>query len=133
MIITEITYRVLYAHTDKMGIVNNERYLEYFEAGRGDMMRKLGYPYTRMEKNKVALPLIEAYCKFCKPANYDDEILIKSFLKNMPTVRIKIEYELFVADKLIAEGFTVHSFIDLIKMKPVRPPEDFINLLKSRF
>jgi acyl-CoA thioester hydrolase len=133
MIKTETTYRVLYAHTDKMGIVNNGRYLEYFEAGRGDMMRKLGYPYKQMESNNIALPLIEVHCKFIDTALYDDELYIKTYLKTFPSVRIKIDYEIFVKDKLIAEGFTIHSFVDIKKIKPVRPPEDFINIIKRYF
>jgi len=42
---TELKYRVLYAHTDKLGVVYYGKYFEYFEAGRSDMLRKLGYPY----------------------------------------------------------------------------------------
>ena len=133
MIKTETTYRVLYAHTDQMGIVNNGRYLEYFEAGRGDMMRKIGYPYKKMENKNIALPLIEAYCKFIATAVYDDELCIKTYLKSFPSVRIKINYEIFVKEKMIAEGFTVHSFVDLKNIKPVRPPEDFLKLIKSYF
>jgi acyl-CoA thioester hydrolase len=133
MIKTETTYRVLYAHTDQMGIVNNGRYLEYFEAGRGDMMRKIGYPYKKMENNNIALPLIEVYCNFIATAVYDDELYIKTYLKSFPSVRIKINYEIFVKEKMIAEGFTVHSFVDLKNIKPVRPPEDFLRLIKSYF
>jgi acyl-CoA thioester hydrolase len=133
MIKTETTYRVLYAHTDQMGIVNNGRYLEYFEAGRGDMMRKIGYPYKKMENNNIALPLIEVYCNFIATAVYDDELYIKTYLKSFPSVRIKINYEIFVKEKMIAEGFTVHSFVDLKNIKPVRPPEDFLKLIKSYF
>jgi acyl-CoA thioester hydrolase len=116
-----------------MGIVNNGRYLEYFEAGRGDMMRKIGYPYKKMENNNIALPLIEVYCNFIATAVYDDELYIKNYLKSFPSVRIKINYEIFVKEKMIAEGFTVHSFVDLKNIKPVRPPEDFLRLIKSYF
>jgi acyl-CoA thioester hydrolase len=133
MIKTETIYRVLYAHTDKMGIVNNGRDLEYFEAGRGDMMRKIGYPYKKMESKNIALPLIEVNCKFIDTALYDDELCIKTYLKTFPSVRIKINYEIFVKDKMIAEGYTVHSFVDIKKIKPVRPPEDFINLIRNYF
>ncbi|HEY5122482.1 MAG TPA: thioesterase family protein [Ignavibacteria bacterium] len=133
MITTEISYRVLYAHTDKMGIVNNARYLEYFEAGRGDMLRKIGYTYKDMEQKNIALPLIEAYCKYIGAAKYDDILVVKCFMNNIPTVKTKIDYEIFVDGKLIATGFTVHSFVDLIKIKPVRPPKDFIELIKTYF
>jgi acyl-CoA thioester hydrolase len=132
MISSEITYRVLYAHTDIMGVANNERYLEYFEAGRNELLRTTGYSYKEMENENIGLPVIEAHCKYIKPAYYDDIIKIKAYLKDLPTVRMKIDYELFVEDKLIAEGYTIHSFVKLTGLKPVRPPEHFLKLLKSK-
>ena len=131
MINSSIELRVLYAHTDKMGVVNNARYLEYFEAGRNDLLRKTGYPYTELEKENIALPVIEANCKYIAGAKYDDIITVKSYLREMPTVRIKIEYEVYVENKLVASGYTIHSFVDFEKMKPIRPPEKFINILKN--
>lgn len=122
----------MYAHTDKMGVVNNVRYFEYFEAGRNDFLRKLGYPYTELEKENIGLPVIEAYAKFISSAKYDDVIRIKTFLKQIPTVRFKIEYEIIYEEKIIVTGFTIHSFVNFLKMKPVRPPEKIIELIKAR-
>lgn len=132
MITSESKIRVLYAHTDKMGIVNNSRYLEYFELGRTDLLRGIGYIYKEMEADNIALPLIEANCKYLLPAYYDDVIVIKSSLKKLPSVRIKIDYELFVDEKKIAEGFTIHSFVDFEKLKPVRPPQKLLKLLEGK-
>lgn len=115
-----------------MGVVNNVRYFEYFEAGRNDFLRKLGYPYTELEKENIGLPVIEAYAKFISSAKYDDIIVIKTFLKQIPTVRFKIDYEIFYDEKIIVTGFTVHSFVNYMKMKPVRPPEKFIELIKTK-
>jgi len=125
--------RPLYAHTDVMGIVNNTRYLEYFEAGRNELMRSLGYPYTRLESQNIGLPLIESHINYFSPAKYDDELEIIAYLKNLPTVRIKIEYEIMLKDILVVNGWTTHSFLNLKKFKPVRPPQDFISLLKTYF
>ncbi|MEO8664929.1 MAG: thioesterase family protein [Ignavibacteria bacterium] len=133
MIETSIDYRVLYAHTDKMGVVNNVRYFEYFEAGRNDFLRKLGFPYTELEKENVGLPVIEAYAKFISSAKYDDVIIIKTFLKKIPSVRFTIEYEIVCDEKIIVTGFTIHAFVDILKMKPTRPPRHFTDLIKSKF
>lgn len=132
MITSESKVRVLYAHTDKMGIVNNARYLEYFEMGRTDLLRNIGYRYRDMEEDNIALPLIEAQCKYIFPAYYDDLVIIKSSLKEKPTVRIRIDYELFVEEKLIATGYTIHSFVDLEKLKPVRPAQKLLKLLEGK-
>jgi acyl-CoA thioester hydrolase len=128
-----LKYRVLYAHTDKMGIVYYGRYFEYFEAGRNDMLRKIGYPYTELEKKNIALPVIESSAKYLSFAEYDDEILIRTFLRQVPTVRINIDYEIYCKERLIVTGKTTHSFVNLERLKPVRPPEDFIKLVKKKF
>lgn len=133
MIVTETEYRVLYAHTDKMGVVNNARYLEYFEAGRNDFLRKAGYPYTELESENTGLPVIEVFVKYISGAKYDDVVKIRTMLKNIPTVRFRIDYEIYCNEKMIASGYTIHSFVNFTKMKPVRPPEKFIELIKSKF
>lgn len=132
MIITEIQQRVLYAHTDKMGVVYYGRYYEYFEAGRNDLLRQIGYPYTEMEDIGIALPVIESSAKYFSSATYDDVITIKTILKEMPTVKIRIEYELFVGERLIVTGHTVHSFVKAETMKPTRPPEKLVEIIKGK-
>lgn len=131
MIESEYQIRVLYAHTDKMGIVSNTRYLEYFEIGRVELLRQLGYPYKEMEDDNIALPVIEVYCNFIFPVYYDELIMIKAYLKEKPTVRIKIEYELFSSGKLVATGYTVHSFLNIKTFKPTRPSQKLLNLLEG--
>ncbi len=133
MIKNETNIRILYAHTDVMGIVNNVRYLEFFEAGRNELMRSMEYPYPKLEEQNVGLPLIDAHINFKTPAHYDDLIRISATLKEMPTVRIKIDYEIFVGERLIVNGYTTHSFLDLKKFKPIRPPQDFIDVVKKYF
>jgi acyl-CoA thioester hydrolase len=132
MVSAEYKIRVLYAHTDKMGVVSNTRYLEYFEIGRAEFLRQLGYTYREMENDKIALPLIEAYCRYISPAYYDDLLTIKAYLKHKPTVKIKIEYEIFSGERLVASGHTVHSFVDIDKLKPVRPSQKLLNLLAGK-
>jgi len=115
-----------------MGVVNNVRYFEYFEAGRNDFLRKLGYPYTELEKENIGLPVIEAYAKFISSVKYDDVILINTLLHQVPTVRFKIEYEIVCDHNIIVTGFTIHAFVDIQKMKPIRPPRAFTDLIKSK-
>jgi acyl-CoA thioester hydrolase len=133
MFTSEITYRVLYAHTDKMGIVYYGRYYEYFEAGRNDMLRVLGYPYTEMEKENFMLPVIESHCNYISSAKYDDMLTIKCMLKQVPTVKIRIDYEIYSGESLVVTGHTVHAFVDSRTMKPVRPPERLIKIIKEKF
>ena len=133
MIKTELNIRVLYAHTDKMGVVYYGRYFEYFEAGRNDFLRKMGYPYTRIEKQNIILPVIEASAIYFSPALYDDEITLHTILRSVPTVRIRLDYLIEnTHHEKLAEGHTVHSFVNEVTRKPIRPPKDFLELIKSK-
>ena len=131
MIETTTDLRVLYAHTDKMGVVNNVRYLEYFEAGRNDFLRKLGYPYTELEKENIGLPVIEVFAKYISSAKYDDVVTIRTMLENVPSVKFMIGYEIICNEVIIVTGYTQHAFVNLELMKPVRPPVKFIDLVKK--
>jgi len=77
------------------------------------------------------LPLIDAHINFKSPAKYDDWIRIIAKLKDIPTVKIKVDYEIFVEDRLVVNGYTTHSFLDLKKFKPVRPPDEFMDAVKK--
>ncbi|MCH7760272.1 acyl-CoA thioesterase [candidate division TA06 bacterium] len=132
MITNEIKIRVSYADTDKMGVTYHSRYLEYFERGRTELLRELGLPYAEMERDGISLPVIEAHCNYLKGAQYDELITVKSLLKEKPTVRIKIEYEVLDDSKkeLIATGYTIHSFVNS-NGKPTRPPKEFLKLISE--
>jgi acyl-CoA thioester hydrolase len=72
------TVRVRYAETDKMGVVYYANYLVWFEVGRADLLRSLGWTYREMETDGISLPVIEAHCEYLRPARYDDEIEVRT-------------------------------------------------------
>ena len=45
----DATIRVRYAETDQMGVVYHSNYLIWFEVGRVELMRALGFDYKLME------------------------------------------------------------------------------------
>jgi acyl-CoA thioester hydrolase len=133
MIVSELKIRMLYAYTDKMGVVYYGRYFEFYEAGRNEFLRKLGYPYSKVESRGYILPVIEAASRYFAPARYDDEVSLYTILKDIPTVRIKLEYIIENSShEKLAEGYTIHSFVNAETMKPARPPQDFVELVKSK-
>ena len=135
MITCETEIRVRYADTDQMHFVYNGKYLEYFEVGRTEMLREIGLPYDTIEKEGFLLPVLEANVKYKLPAHYDDILIIKSFLKKFPDLKVHIDYEIVRkgSDDLIAEGFTVHAFMSKKSKKVTRPPEFFIKAIKKFF
>ena len=45
----EIQFRVRYGETDQMGVVYHGNYAQYFEIGRTEWLRKMGFSYKQME------------------------------------------------------------------------------------
>ncbi|MCX7833473.1 MAG: acyl-CoA thioesterase [Ignavibacteria bacterium] len=133
MIKSELFYRVLYAHTDMMGVIYYAKYFEYFEAGRNDLLRNLNYPYSLLEQKGYALPVIETSCRFFLPGKYDQLLKIVTMMKNVPSVRLKLDYEIYNENTLLVSGYTIHSFVSVRTLRPIKPPEDFMQLIKSKF
>jgi acyl-CoA thioester hydrolase len=109
------TLRVRYSETDKMGIVYNANYLSWFEVARTEFCRKFGRPYREWEELGYFLPVVEAYCSYKSPCGYDDVILL---LCRMPVEQIKPHSVLFEyrivrdPDRIVAEGWTKHAFVN---------------------
>lgn len=126
--------RVRYSETDQMGYVYNGNYATYYEIGRTEMMRSLGMNYKKMEEAGVMLPLLELKCKFIKPAYYDEELTLKTVVKDLPGVRMTFDYEIFnEAEELINIGATTLVFFDMEKKKPCHPPVYFMENIARYF
>jgi len=117
------TVRVRYAETDKMGVVYYANYLVWFEVGRADLLRSLGWTYREMEHAGVSLPVIEAHCVYQRPAKYDDELEIRTQGRMLSPVRMEFQYEVIKKDdqSIAASGRTVHAALDAAG-KPCRLP-----------
>ena len=127
--------RVRYADTDQMKFVYYGKFFEYFEQGRSDLLRHIGMPYPEIEAMGIYLPVIEAGSKYKRSARYDDLLHIETSLNEIPIARVRIEYRVLRdgESEPIAEGFTVHSFINAQTGKPTRAPMKFVEVLEEAF
>lgn len=116
--------RVRYAETDKMGVVYHANYFVWFEVGRTDLLRTLGWSYRKMEEDGVSLPVIEAHCEYHRSAKYDDELEVRAEGRMLSPVRMAFTYEVVRCEDqtVSASGRTVHAALDRTG-KPCRLPE----------
>jgi len=128
-------YRVRYSEVDQMKFMYYGRYLEYFEMARTDMLRLIGLPYTEVEKNGLFLPVLEAHVTYKRPAFYDDVIAVKSMMTGMPTVRLRIDYEVHnkQTGMLLATGYTEHAFLNPETQSVTRVPKIFTDAVDAYF
>ncbi len=131
------TVRVRYAETDQMGVVYYANFFVWFEIGRVELLRQIGFDYAAMEAEEgCLLPVVEATCRYRSPARYDDQLLIETHVQNQRTSMIKFGYRVLrsTADgsetKLLAEGETVHVFVDR-QMQKTLLPEKYSTALKA--
>ena len=131
--VSETRIRVRYAETDQMGVVYHSNYFIWFEVGRVELMRQLGFTYKEMEREDGCfIAVVDARCRYKAPARYDDEIIIRTYLKNVRESLIHFAYQaLRASDKLLlAEGETTHIVIDS-EMTRRAIPEKYMTVFKT--
>jgi len=114
MLTRETQIRVRYAETDQMQVVYHSRFLEYFEAGRTDALRSLGLTYKSLEAQGVVMAIVQAECKYVKPARYDDLLTIRTSLHELTkNYRIEFHQEAYnQRNQLLVKGKIVLYFLD---------------------
>jgi acyl-CoA thioester hydrolase len=112
--VCETQLRVRYAETDQMGVVYHSNYVIWFEVGRVEALRQLGFTYKQMEGDGCHLPVVELRCRYKAPARYDELIAIRTRLKDVRAGLVHFHYQVVRAEDggLLAEGETVHLAID---------------------
>lgn len=132
MIQSRAQVTVRYAETDMMGIVYHANYLPWFEVARTQLLREQGFPYRQLETDGFRIPVLEVSAKFIRPAVYDDALTIVVTMREKPLLRIRLEYEVFRGDELLATGHSAHAFCDLAG-RPTRPPAAFVAKMAGLF
>ena len=130
--VSEVRVRVRYAETDQMGVVYHANHFVWFEVGRVEFFRQLGFSYKEMEeRDGCHIAVVDARCRYKAPARYDDEVIIRTQLKNLRESLVHFAYELLRAADglLLAEGETTHVVIDRA-MRKTPIPEKYVAIFK---
>ena len=126
--------RVYYADTDHGGVVYYSNYLKWFEIGRTELLREYGFDCTDFEKQRLLAPVVEAHCIYRHPAQYNDQIIIKTKIEKIGNSSIKFHYEIIRQNdgRLLAEGYTVNVFADEKTMKSVPIPKELRKRIEEK-
>jgi acyl-CoA thioester hydrolase len=135
MPVSQTRIRVRYAETDQMGVVYYANFFIWFEIGRVELLRELGFHYKQMEiDDNCHIPVVEASCRYKSPAHYDDELVLETRVLQLRRSVIKFGYRLLRLEKeastLLAEGETTHVTVDRL-MRPVRLPQKYVSVLEQ--
>ena len=134
MYVSETSLRVRYAETDRMGYAYYGNYLQYYEVGRVEALRQLGMSYRSMEDRGVMLPVYTCNVKYMKPAYYDDLLIIKTTVPELPKTRILFQYDIFnESGEMLNKGETTLVFVNSENGKPCGAPEFFLEKIRKYF
>ena len=129
----EARVRVRYAETDQMGVVYHANYLVWFEVGRVELMRSLGFDYRQLEAEEGCLiAVVEATARYKSPARYDDELAIRTRLVEARPSLVRFGYEVVrVTDgTLLCTGATTHVVVGR-EMQRRRLPERYLEAFRG--
>ena len=124
MIEHEYKFRVTYPDTDKMGTMHHAEYAKHYETARWKLFRSIGVSYNSVEEAGVMCPVIRMNFRFIKATHYDEQLTVKTTLKNIRGVRIWFDYRLYnEQNELINEAETELAFVGKDNWKPCTAPD----------
>lgn len=127
--------RVRYGETDQMGYLYYGNYALYYEVGRAEAIRQLGFTYRQLEEMGTMMPVVELNVQYFRPALYDDLITVKTILKELPdTPKIQFHSELYnEAGVLLNKGVTTLVFYNPKEKKKMNLPHELHTRLAPFF
>jgi len=133
---SSITVRVRYAETDQMGVVYHANYFVWFEMGRVECLRQLGFDYKQMEiADDCHLPVVEATCRYRAPAHYDEVLTVETRIIALRSSVIRFAYNLSHVQsdviRLLADAQTTHVVVDG-KMQKRTLPEKYATAIRAQ-
>ena len=128
---SETTLRVRYAETDQMGVAYHGNYFAWFDVGRTEFLRELGFDYKTLEREDGCYIVVaDVSCRYKAPARYDDLLRVRTELRAARGPVLRFGYRLVrEADgALLAEGETAHLVTDA-EMKVRTLPDKYLRAL----
>ncbi len=127
--------RVRYGETDQMGYLYYGNYALYYEVGRAESIRELGFTYRELEEMGVMMPVVELHTHYYRPALYDDLVTVNTILKELSNgPKIQFHSELYnEAGQLLNKGVTTLVFYDPIEKTKINMPQELFNRLTPFF
>lgn len=123
--------RVIFGDTDQMGVVYYANYLRFFEASRAAYWRAQGKSYKDLEAAQVALPVVEAHCRYRSPSYYEDLLQIEVEVTELRAASLRFGYVVRRDATTVADGWTRHAVIGP-SGRPRSLPEELRALLPVR-
>ena len=135
MFTSQTQIRIHYALTDQMSVVYYGNYAQFYEIGRTEAIRELGFTYKEIEAMGIVLAVTDMHIRFLRPAKYDDVITVKTTLKEIPLHhKIVFHGEIYNQEnELLNTGDVTLYFLEAKTMKRTEMPYELKEKLSVHF
>ena len=134
MVQHEFSIRVRYADVDQMGYVYYGHYPRYYEIGRAELLRSIGYPYSKLEEEGVMCPVASMRIRYLRAPVYDERITIRTTVRELPKKQVTFHTEIILANGKLANAGEIRlAFVDKESRKSCDPPEKLMNVIRQYF
>lgn len=107
-----IQYRVQWGDTDAAGIVFYPNYFRWFDHAGLEFLRALGLPLeTLIAQHQIILPIIDAGCRFYRPARYSDLLTIETTISELRPRTFRFEHRVACAGEITGIGYEVRGCV----------------------
>lgn len=127
---TDITFRVNYSETDRMGVAYHARHLVWLDMARTEFLRVRGMTYREFEDMGFRLAVAEVSVRYLKPAEYDDLIRVRCWIRDLGSRRIVFAYSIENATtgQVLAKAETNMVCLNT-EFTPTRLPQEIMTIL----
>lgn len=123
-------HRVTYSECTVGNHIYHSRYLDLFEAARGEFLRAAGYPVQQLQEAGYIFPVVELTVQYLRPARYDDVLSIEIALVELSALRLGVRHRVWRGEEVLVEGVTRHVCTSL-EEKPRRMPKPLLEVLQG--
>jgi acyl-CoA thioester hydrolase len=118
-----------------MGYLYYGNYAQYYEVGRAEAIRALGISYKMLEETHgILMPVMSLEMRFVRPALYDELLMVRTTLREMPVENIVFHMEIFNERKKLVNGGRVKlCFVEAKTNKTVLTPAYLSDKLQPFF
>ena len=122
---------VRYGETDQMGIAHHSVHWMWFEIGRTDFLKALGFPYAELEAQGVLMAVLDVTCRYRASVVYDEELTVRTRLTDVRRLKVTFEYDLVKPDGRIAAHATTVLGCITREGRPSPLPEPVLQALRG--
>jgi acyl-CoA thioester hydrolase len=122
--------RIYYEDTDAGGVVFYANYLKFFERGRTELLRSLGFEQDQLNtEQNVVFVVRSVQVDYLKPAYFNDFLEVNAKVVLAKKASFVFEQEISRNEQILCKGEIKIACIDTISMKPRAVPNSILQAL----